>query len=136
MVRELLTRTSELHLTSLMITSYRRPTVRLYRRNIINKVVDINDKKVALRAGIVGQADLYGWARTPARKMSVPLEIELKGAGTSVSDAQMAWENTCRDWGVLYLRLRANWNEESVDTISRWTYEVDRFLATAFAGAQ
>lgn len=130
-------RTHELELTKLFLIAYRRPNVRLFRRNIINTTVRHlhTDEVMNLKSGQVGQADLTGYARRGNKTgFSVPIEIELKGFGTPVSDEQVNWETWCKDWGIVYMRLRANKNETSGETCARWTFEVDRFLATAFAG--
>lgn len=138
-------RTHELELTKLFLIAYRRPNVRLFRRNIINTTVRHlhTDEVMNLKSGQVGQADLTGYARRMRDDagghggrfgFSVPIEIELKGFGTPVSDEQVNWETWCRDWGIVYMRLRANKNETGNETVGRWTFEVDRFLATAFAG--
>lgn len=138
-------RTHELELTKLFLIAYRRPNVRLFRRNIINTTVRHlhTDEVMTLKSGQVGQSDLYGFTRrmrdnTNGRSgrfgFPVPLEIELKGFGTPTSEEQLNWETWCKDWGIVYMRLRANKNETSGETCARWTFEVDRFLATAFAG--
>lgn len=78
-----------------------------------------------LRAGIRGQADLYGYIRGGRG-----IEIELKGAKTSVSPAQLAWERFCREWEVLYLRLRAGSGELPGVTVARWVSELRELVCT------
>lgn len=145
-------RTHELQLTNSFLIAYRRPNVRLFRRNIINTTVRHmhTDEVIHLKSGQVGQADLYGYARRGVHDVrdsggkligtsksvgcAVPIEIELKGVGTPTSPEQVNWATWCKDWGVIYLKLQAKKGEMVNDTTARWTFEVDRFLSQAFGG--
>lgn len=68
-----------------------------------------------MRAGVRGQADLYGIWRGGRH-----LEIELKAAGGRLSPEQEAWRAWCLVWDVPYLLLEAERGESVGDTVGRW----------------
>jgi hypothetical protein len=112
MIRE----TSELQPALLLLAPKRIPDLRLFRRNVV--MVAVGDRKI--RAGIKGQADLYGFWRG-----GKAIELELKGARTRSTPDQDAWAAFCFDWGVQHLTLRAQKNETVEETTERWCREIE-----------
>jgi hypothetical protein len=92
----------------------RDPSLRLFRRNVMTGKTAGGQY---VRAGIKGQADIYGFLRgSPA----VPIEIELKAATGRTSEEQKRWGAFCNTWGVVYLLLAAERGENPNETIERW----------------
>lgn len=63
------------------------------------------DRDTFVECAPVGAADLTGGVTGGPRK-GTRVEIEVKGARTATTDAQLAWESFCRASGFVYLRLR------------------------------
>lgn len=95
------------------------PDVRVFRRNIINRVVEENGRKFHLRNGIVGQADAYALVRGGGH-----IEIETKAARGTMQDAQKRWRSFCEEWDVPHLVLRARRHEAFDETVMRWIDEL------------
>jgi hypothetical protein len=96
------------------------PTLRLFRRNIVNATSAFG---VRMRAGIKGQCDLYGVVRGGRH-----LEIELKSATGSLRAEQKAWRAWCVQWGVPYALLEGSKLETTEETVGRWLSELRAFL--------
>lgn len=120
----------ELPLMREFLSVYRHPRVRLFRRNIIDKTVqDIHSGKMhQVKAGIVGQSDVYGYLKSSQKGFSVPFEIEFKGAKTPTSEEQISWRSFCLSWGIPHITLRAKVDETSEQTIQRWTSELHNLV--------
>jgi len=99
------------------------------------------------RAGIKGQADVYGYYRprqggllvraayggTEKRIgfITIPLEVELKRYGQHLKPEQEHWRAWCAEWEVPYLLLEEkDKNAPPSDTIGGWVNETRSFLAT------
>lgn len=95
------------------------PRLRLFRRNV--GVIKLEGR--VLRAGIKGQADLYGYERDTGRAV----EIEVKLFGKLTPD-QERWRDWCREWGVRWMLLAAQRDEAHGDTIARWVREVGEMM--------
>lgn len=100
----------------------RLPDVRLFRRNIA--VARIHKRVVHF--AVAGQCDLYGITRGGRH-----LEIELKSATGTMSDEQLAWQRWCLAWSVPHVVLRAERDEEPVQTVARWCDELVDFTASS-----
>jgi hypothetical protein len=94
------------------------PTVRVFRRNIINRVVEEHGRKFQLRNGIKGQADAYALVTG-----GLHIEIETKSA-TGMREAQKRWRSFCEERRIPHLVLRAHRGESSTDTVTRWIDEL------------
>jgi hypothetical protein len=91
------------------------PDTRLFIRNV-GQFQD--ERGNVFKAGITGQADVWGWLfRTPH---PMPLEIELKNVRTKETDEQRAWKAYCDSNGVPHLKLRAKKNETPRQVVDRW----------------
>ena len=108
--------TLELQPALLLLAPQRIPDLRLFRRNILK--VSIGARKI--RAGIKGQADLYGFWRG-----GVAIELELKSARGHLNEDQRKWARFCEAWGVQYLVLKAEKNESVEGTVERWCREIE-----------
>lgn len=136
----------EIPLMRTFLVEYQRPNVRLFRRQIIDRTVkDVHTNRIfQVKAGVVGQADIYGfvkkdipgewvscgadlWPRE-AQIRTIPVEIECKGARTRVSDEQKAWRAFCLSWGIPHLELRAQADETEAMTVTRWCVELDSLV--------
>ena len=93
------------------------PALRLFRRQV--HMVRVDGR--VIRAGVRGQADLYGVWRGGTH-----LELELKAAGGRLSLEQEAWRAWCRVWGVPHLVLTALRDETASQTVDRWLAEIAR----------
>jgi hypothetical protein len=137
----------EIPLMKEFLGAYRNPRVRLFRRNIINKnMQDLHTGKVhKVNAGIKGQADCYAFVRaskpvvgtaglivgwTLTQGTAINIEIEFKGARTPTSDEQKQWRAFCQEWGIPHIVLRAAHDEEPLQTMARWTRELNAIVAT------
>lgn len=107
--------TLELQPALLLLAPKRIPDLRLFRRNILK--VSIGSRKI--RAGIKGQADLYGFWRGGRA-----IELELKSASGRSSEEQLKWAAFCHAWGVQHLVLKAWKSESVVETAERWCREI------------
>jgi hypothetical protein len=87
------------------------PMVRLFRRNVA--VIKIDNR--AIRAGLKGQADLYGYIRGGR-----VIEIEIKARRGVLTPEQIVWQGWCREWGIPHLVL---WIDGH-DPVTRWLEEV------------
>ena len=119
----------EIPLMREFLASYHNPQVRLFRRNILDKTVqDIHTSRIwQAKAGIKGQCDVYGFIKAPIRK-ALPIEIEFKGPKTRTSPEQERWCQFCSDWGIPYLKLQAQADEEAVITLMRWADELNALV--------
>lgn len=97
------------------------------------------------RAGIKGQADVYGYFRTPIRVRglgpepigtaghgpTIVIEVELKRHGQHLKPEQETWRAWCKEWGVPYLLLEEKDRlAPPSDTIGGWVDETHNFLAS------
>jgi len=87
------------------------PMLRLFRRNVAFIKVDNR----AIRAGLKGQADLYGYIRGGR-----VIEIEIKAAHGKLTPEQEAWRDWCQEWGIPHLVL---WAHDD-DPVTGWLEEV------------
>jgi hypothetical protein len=108
--------TTHLQPAFLLEAPKRIPDLRLFRRNVL--AVRIENR--GMRAGIKGQADLYGFW-----KGGRPIELELKAAHRHQRPEQKVWAEWCHAWGVPYLLLKARPEETLEETVSRWCSEVE-----------
>lgn len=100
------------------------PRVRLFRRNIF---FGETARGARMRAGIKGQADVYGYClHAPC---AVPFELELKAARGVLADDQKRWQSFCAAWRVPHLVLRAERLESEEETVTRWIEEIRTMLA-------
>lgn len=121
----------ELPLMKKFLGSYRHPDARLFRRQIIDKTVrELRSERVhQLKAGIKGQADVYGFVRVNMTKFApIPIEIEFKGLKTKVEPEQEMWRQFCENWNIPHLILRAAHDETDEQTLTRWAFELDKFI--------
>lgn len=91
------------------------------------------------RAGIKGQADIYGFFRLRRgpfidgvqTRITIPIEVELKKFGQSLKPEQEAWRNWCQEWEVPYLLLEEK-SKTAIpsDTIGEWVNQTREYLAT------
>jgi hypothetical protein len=95
------------------------PNVRLFRRNVLK--VRIEGR--AMRAGIKGQCDLYGYERGGRI-----IELELKSLTGRQTPEQVRWAEFCRVWGVPHLVLKPAQGEGLDETVGRWCEEIGRAL--------
>lgn len=95
------------------------PDVRIFRRNVINRVVEIEGRKVTLRSGIEGQCDAYAIVRRGGH-----VEIETKAAKGRMREAQKRWREWCQLWEIPHLVLRGRIDEEPESTVERWVTEL------------
>jgi hypothetical protein len=93
--------------------------LRVFRRNIINRVVMIEGRKVHLVNGIPGQGDAYALLRGGRH-----VEIETKSAKGAMREAQERWRDFCAAWGVPHLVLKAREGEAEGATVARWIEEL------------
>jgi hypothetical protein len=125
----------------LFLVQYRSKYVRLFRRNIIDKTVqDIHTSRIhQVKAGIVGQADVYGYVKSGNKVVNsdgritytehaIPLEIEFKAAGGKLSAEQLHWEEWCKQWGIVHTRMVAQATETDLQLILRWTSELNKLV--------
>jgi len=123
MIRE----TDHLQPALLLAAPKRIPDLRLFRRNIITARVPSHDNQPfdarsdrKVRAGIKGQADLYGFWRG-----GWPIEIEFKSVTARSTPEQIRWAEWCREWGVPHLLLRALKEETLDETVQRWLGQIE-----------
>lgn len=95
------------------------PDLRVFRRNIINRVVMIEGRKVHLVNGIPGQGDAYALVRGGRH-----VEIETKVAKGRMREAQERWRDFCASWGVPHLVMQARKDEPADATVARWIEEL------------
>jgi hypothetical protein len=95
------------------------PDVRVFRRNIINRVVEERGRKFTLKNGIKGQADAYALVRG-----GLHVELETKAARGAMRDEQWAWRSFCHRFGIPHLVLRARPDEHPSATVERWIEEL------------
>lgn len=93
--------------------------VRIFRRNIINRVLQEGDRKYALRNGIAGQCDAYAVMRG-----GLHVELEAKAAKGRTREAQIRWRSFCEAWRIPYLVIRARADETTDQTVTRWIDEL------------
>lgn len=99
------------------------PNLRLFRRNVGFGTTAAGQP---FKAGIKGQADLYGYSAhtTPA----TPIELELKSVSGALSKEQALWAQFCKRFNVPHLVLRAQRSETAEETIVRWIEEIQTLL--------
>lgn len=93
--------------------------VRIERRNIINRTVQIQGRRVHLRNGIVGQCDAFALVRGGGH-----VELETKAAKGQMRAAQERWRAWCASWGIPHLVLKARAKESPGDVVNRWIQEL------------
>lgn len=106
---------SQLQAALLLAAPARIPELRLFRRNVAT--VQVQGRTI--KAGIRGQADIYGYFRGGRA-----IELELKGPTTRMTPEQEAWQAFCRGWGIPHLVLRARKGESVEETVTRWCEEI------------
>lgn len=137
---------NEVELMKLFLGSYRNPNVRMFRRQVINKTMqDIHSGAIhQVKAGIVGQADVYGFVRagepvigasgvmghTAGRGYAYPIEIEFKAHRGRLSDQQVVWQSFCLQWGIKHVILRSDITENPPATLFRWGQELNAIVNT------
>ena len=94
--------------------------LRLFRRQIMAGRIEGR----FMRAGIKGQADLYGFF-----KGGIDIELELKAERGEAGKRQIAWREFCLAWGIMHLQPRALRGEEQETTVARWIEEIRRARA-------
>lgn len=117
---------NEVELMKLFLGTYRNVSVRLFRRNVINKTMqDLHSGNVhQVKAGIVGQSDVYGYVKS---QPAIPFEVEFKAAKGRESNEQVTWRQFCGVWGIPHLILRSAIDESTEQTLSRWSLELNAF---------
>ena len=98
---------------------YALPQCRVFRRNIINRVVVVDGRKVPFRSGQPGQGDAYALVQGGRH-----IEIETKASDGRMKAAQVRWRSWCRLWRIPHLVLRAGKAEAPTDTVTRWVDEL------------
>jgi hypothetical protein len=95
-------------------------------RFLIRNVGNVETEGRHFKAGIKGQADVYGWLfRKP---YPLEFEIELKNVKTKQSDQQKAWAAFCMHFGIPYILLRANEGETPFRIVERWAKETSVWI--------
>ena len=95
------------------------PNLRVFRRNIINRVVMIEGRKVHLVNGIPGQGDAYALLKGGRH-----VEIETKAARGTMRAGQERWRGFCAAWQIPHLTLKARKGETAAVTVDRWIEEL------------
>jgi hypothetical protein len=123
---------NELPLMKLFLGQYRNQSVKLFRRNIIDRhMQDIHTGAVShVKSGLKGQCDAHGFVRRPADRLAIPIEIEFKAARGRLSEGQVNWRDTCQNWNVPWLLLEVGKEELPTDTLTRWTKELNEFVSS------
>lgn len=86
------------YVTELLLTAPKiLPTIRLFKRSV--GVFNVDGR--TFRAGMKGQADLYGLIKGGRH-----LEIEVKNVRGILRDEQKKWRVFCELWGIPWLELR------------------------------
>lgn len=121
-----MTRLTETDLLHMFIerAPFALPHVRVFRRNVINRAVEIDGRTVHLRNGVPGMGDAYALVLGGRH-----VELETKSARGKMRDAQESWAEWCHGWGVPHLVLRARRDEAPDQTIARWLEELRAILA-------
>lgn len=101
----------------------RFPKLRLFRRNVV--AAQLGDRFV--RAGVRGQADIYGFLNR-LQGPALPLEIEIKSATGRLTKDQETWRSFCERWGVPYLLLIESPTETASQTVDRWCLLLKQLL--------
>ena len=96
------------------------PDLRLFRRN----VGAIQMQGRVFRAGLPGQADMYGYERGTGRAIEIEAKLRSK-----LSPDQERWRDWCQSWGVLWLLLAASKGETQGQTVTRWVAETRLAMA-------
>src|SRR4029077_466222 len=76
-----------------------------------------------MRAGIKGQADVYGIARGGRH-----VEIEVKNLKGKLTPEQVAWQRFCTEWGISHVVVRPGEGESDEEAVARWCGEIRRAL--------
>ena len=97
------------------------PDLRLFRRNV--GAIQMHGR--VFRAGLPGQADMYGYERGTGR--AIEIEAKLK---SRLSPDQEHWRDWCQSWGVRWLLLAASKGETQGQTVARWVTETRAALAS------
>jgi hypothetical protein len=104
----------------LLAAPHQLPYLRLFRRNVL--AVKIEGR--SMKAGIKGQADIYGITRNVSRH----IELELKSLTGRSTPEQKVWAAWCIEWGVPHLVLRPLKDESAKQTVTRWCHEIRQIL--------
>ena len=104
------------------------PNVRVFRRNIINRVATERGRKFQLRNGIKGQCDAYVLLRGGGH-----VELETKAARGTMREAQERWQEFCWAFDIPHLVLRARRGETPEETVTRWIDELRTVVETRAA---
>lgn len=123
---------TELRRRYLAACSRALPDLRLFNRNVGFFKTPGGG---GFRAGIKGQADVYGYYRshrTPSGHLvTIPIEVELKRYGQPLKPEQEAWRAWCKEWGVPYLLLEEKSRDTPPgDTIGGWVNQTRDYLAS------
>lgn len=97
------------------------PDLRLFRRNV--GTIQMHGR--VFRAGLPGQADMYGYERGTGR--AIEIEAKLK---SKLSPDQERWRDWCQSWGVLWLLVAVSRGETQAQTVARWIAETRAALAS------
>ena len=101
------------------------PHIRLFRREIHKATIEGRQVK----AGITGQADLWGVARG-----GLHVELEIKALDGRLSPEQKTWRDWCVKGEIPWLLLKPEKDESPEATVSRWVGEL-RDLVTTWRAA-
>ena len=111
---------NQLRVAFIALACRKLPDVKLFVRNV--GVFRVEGR--AFRAGIRGQADIYGYERGTGRG----IEIELKSSTGRWRPGQQEWRDWCREWGVPWLLLRGTRLESPEEIVTRWVSELAAYL--------
>ncbi len=95
------------------------PDARAFIRTIVDRVVEIEGRKVRLISGIPGQGDVDVFLRGGRR-----IEVEAKAARGKMREAQERWQAFCHDFAIPHLVVRARKGEAPEETVTRWVAEL------------
>jgi hypothetical protein len=95
-------------------------------RFLVRNVGVIETEGRHFRAGVKGQADVYGWLFRDPYPME--FEIELKNVRTVQNKYQKAWAAYCAKFKIPYILLRALEGESPYRVVERWARETSEWM--------